>query len=242
DHTVVEFAVSTSAIGNPFVLGTLWDVNNATFLPVGFSGAQYEILNAAALPVPVDTGKKIGIVYSDTSAAKYFSTMAYSQLFMDAQYQATMAGTRYDVLTEGDLTNLAKLAQYDALLFPGFQNVKASEVTPIANTLQLLVQQYHVGLIAAGNFMTNDENGTALPGDSYARMKTLLDLQRVTGGFPATVTINAGDIAHPMMQDYSAGELIRTYTNAGWQAFAPVTTPGTDVLATQTIGATTYDS
>ncbi|HEX2828993.1 MAG TPA: type I secretion C-terminal target domain-containing protein [Burkholderiales bacterium] len=242
DHKVVEFAVQASALGNPVAVNTLWDVNNSVFLPGSFAGTQYTVVNTDALPARTDFSKKIGILYSDTTAAKYFSTMAYSQLFMDAQSQAAMAGVHYDILTEADLTNLAKLANYDALLFPSFQNVKASQVSAIENTLKILVEQYKVGLIASGNFMTNDENGAALPGDSYARMKTLLDLQPVGGGFPANFTVNAGDIAHPMMQDYTAGETIHSYTGTGWQAFAPVTAPGTDVLATQNVGGVTYNS
>ena len=31
-----------------------------------------------------------------------------------------MAGVAFDILTEADLTNIAKLANYDALLFPAF--------------------------------------------------------------------------------------------------------------------------
>ena len=236
DRTVVEFAVPTSAIGSPRAINTLWDVNDNTYLPSDYSATQYSVVGPVALP------QKIGIVYSETTANQFFSKMAYSQLFMAAQSQATMAGVTFDVLTESDLTNLSKLATYDALLFPGFANVQSSQVAAIENTLKLLVQQHGTGLIAAGNFMTSDQTGAALPGDPYARMKTLLDVQPVDAGFPANVTVNAADVSHPMMNDYGAGELIRSYSGVGWQAFAPVTTPGTNVLATQTIGTETFNS
>jgi len=242
DKTVVEFAVSASAIGAPAAINTLWDINNTTFLPTSFATTQYEVLDTAALPVRTDFSKKIGIVYSDTTANQFFSKTAYSQLFMAAQNQAAMAGVGFDVLTESDLTDLAKLANYDALLFPGFSHVQAGQLGAIENTLKVLVQQYHVGLIASGNFMTNDQAGAALPGDSYARMKSLLGVQLVTGGFPADVTLKAGDIAHPMMQDYAAGELIHSYAGTGWLAFAPVSVAGTSVLATQTVGSQTYNA
>lgn len=239
DRTAVEFSIEKSAIGSPVAINTLWDVNNNTFLPTNFATTQYEVLN---LPARTDFSKKIGIVYSETTANAYFSKTAYSQLFMAAQNQAAMAGVSFDILTEGDLTNLAKLANYDALLFPSFANVQSSQVTAIESTLKLAVQQLNIGLIASGNFMTNDQTGAALPGDSYARMKSLLGLQLVTGGFPANVTVNAGDIAHPMMQDYTSNEVINSYTGTGWLAFAPVSTTGTSVLATQTVGGQTYNS
>lgn len=237
DRTVVEFAIAKSAIGSPLAVNTLWDVNDRAFLPGDYATTQYEVLN---LPALTDSSRKIGIVYSETSANQYFSKMAYSQLFMAAQNQAAMAGVPYDILSESDLTDLAKLASYDALLFPNFSHVQASQLTAIENTLKLATQNYDVSLIASGNFMTNSETGAALPGDSYARMKALFGLQLVGGGFPADVTVNAGDIAHPVMQDYAANELIHSYTGAGWLAFAPIAGVGSSVLATQTVGGQSY--
>ena len=60
---------------------------------------------------------------------------AYSDLFMTAQHQAEAAGVSYDLLTESDLTNVAKLAQYSALIFPDFQYVQSSQAAAIANAL-----------------------------------------------------------------------------------------------------------
>ena len=240
DRRVVEFAVQKTAIGAPAALNTLWDVNDITYLPSDFSSAQYTV--AGNLPARTDFSKKIGIVYSETTANHFYNKTAYSQLFMAAQGQAMMAGVSYDVLTESDLTNLAKLANYDALLFPAFSHVQSSQVTAIENTLKLAVQQYRIGMIASGDFMTNDQTGAALPGDSYGRMKSLLGMQLVTGGFPADVAVKAGDTAHAMMQDYSASELIHAYDDVGWLAYSAVTAAGTNVLATQTIAGQTYNA
>ena len=44
------------------------------------------------------------------------------------------------------------------------------------------VYKYGISLVAAGNFMTNDETGAALAGDAYARMEALLGVERVGGG------------------------------------------------------------
>ena len=139
------------------------------------SDPQYTITDPSTL-VPVSTAiKKVGIVYSATTAALYFGggqagETAYSDLFMSAQHQAEAAGVSYDILTEADLTNVAKLAQYSALIFPAFQDVQSSQVSAIANALSQVVYDYHVPIITAGGFMTNDQLGNPLPGNSYANM------------------------------------------------------------------------
>jgi len=113
--------------------------------------------------------QRIGIVWSETTANKFFDKTAYAQLFMAVQSQAMQAGMPFDLLTESDLTNLSKLSGYSTLVFPSFSNVQASQASAIASTLEQATKQYGIGLIAAGNFMTSDENGLALAGDPYAR-------------------------------------------------------------------------
>ena len=132
--------------------------------------------------VSVNTAiKKVGIIYSATSAAQYFGggetgLTAYADLFMAAQHQAEAAGVSYDILTEADLTNVAKLSQYSALVFPDMQNVQSNQVEAITNALSQVVYNYHVPIITAGEFLTNDQNGTPLPGNPYINMQTLLNV------------------------------------------------------------------
>jgi serralysin len=239
DGTTVEFAVAKSAIGNPASLDALFDVNDTTFLPANYSGPQYSVLDNSGLPARTDFSHKVAIVYSDTTAARFFgdptlpgqldiNLTAYSQLFMAAQNQAAMAGVPFDLLTEADLTNLANLV----------------------NNLKLLSQNYNTSLIAAGNFMTGDQNGALLPGDAYARMKALFDIAPQTGGFAGTssVSITSAGTGFTGIGGYSAGEAIHTYANAsgvGWLAFTDAT-PGVtplSVIDNQTVqgtGAGTY--
>ena len=132
---------------------------------------------------------------------------AYSDLFMAAQHQAEAAGVSYDILTEADLTNVAKLAQYSALIFPSFQDVQSSQVSAIANALSQVVYDYHVPIITAGNFMTNDQNGNPLPGNSYANMQSLLNVtQGASGTATYSVTPDATALANnnPVMAGYHA--------------------------------------
>jgi Ca2+-binding RTX toxin-like protein len=241
DHTIVEFAVKNADIGSPAAVDTLWDVNNATFLPTDFAGTPYEVVDPAQLPARTDASPKVAIVFSESTAGQYFSPMAYSQLFMAAQNQAEMAGVHYDILSENDLTDLSKIVNYDALVFPSFRNVDASKLSTIEHNLHVAVNEYHVGIITSGEFMTNDATGAALAGDPYARMKSLLDLQIVGSGFPADVHVQAADVTHPVMEGYAANETIHDYTGAGWLAFAPVDGHAS-VLATQTVAGQTYDA
>jgi Ca2+-binding RTX toxin-like protein len=184
-------------------------------------------------------GAKVGIVYSESTAARYWNLMAYSQLFMTAQSQATMAGVPYDILTEADLKNAATLQQYDALIFPSFVNVKAADVAAITSAL---TQASHagVGLIASGDFMTNNATGGNLA-DPYARMHSLFGLEGQAWGTGA-ITVKAGNISDPMMADYSAGEVIHTYTNEFYGAYTGFGSVVPTQLVQQTIGSQTYNA
>jgi serralysin len=137
---------------------------------------------------------KVAIVYSETSANRFFDKIAYSQLFMAAQNQAAMAGVPFDILTEADLTDVAKLAQYHPGL-PLVPERAGGEGRRDHQGADDAVYDSGVGLITAGNFMTNDETGAALPDDSYSRMKILLGVAPQGFAGAANVTLVAADAA-----------------------------------------------
>ena len=223
--------------------------NGAAALPGDFSSdPEYTITDPATL-VPVDHSiKKVGIVYSATSAALYegltgeAAITAYDDLFMDAQHQAEAAGVSYDILTEADLTNVAKLSQYSALIFPDFQDVQSSQVSAISSALSQVVYNYHVPIITGGEFMTNDETGAPLPGNPFSNMTNLLNVTQ-TGFGTATYTVTPDATAlannNPVMAGFTSGELIGgasgefpgdtagVYTNTGYLTFSGVTQPAT---------------
>ncbi|BBF92925.1 Ig-like domain-containing protein [Blastochloris tepida] len=256
DGTTIEFAVPKTAIDSPAGLRALIDVNDVTFLPGNYA-TSYSVTDTSTLPVRTDTTTKIAIVYSETTAANYFglggdaAVTAYTQLFLAAQNQAAMAGVPFDVITESDLKDLSKLVNYDAIVFPSFENVKEADVAAITETLTLLAENYDVSLITAGNFMTNDATGAALS-DAYARMAQFFDLAPQDGGFlgATQVTVNSSGTGFDGVGGYTAGETINTYANSGgvgWQAFTDATpdTASISVIATQTVsgtGAGTYDA
>jgi Ca2+-binding RTX toxin-like protein/peptidoglycan/xylan/chitin deacetylase (PgdA/CDA1 family) len=240
DGKIVEFAVAKSALaGAGGNVNVLVDVNDQTYLPADYAN-QFTVRGAPTTPPPSDGVLKVAIIYSETTAAKYFDLTAYSQLFMAAQSQATMAGVPFDVLSEADLTDAAKLASYDAIVFPSFSHVPDGKLAAIEGALKTAVYDHGVSLIAAGDFMTNDATGNSLPGDSYSRMKTLLGVT-FEGFGTGNVSVHAGDVTHPMMDGYQSNELIRDYTNVGYLHFQPVTA-GATVLATETVGGQTFNA
>src|SRR6202048_1548741 len=234
--------------------------NGAAALPGDFSNPpQYTITDPSALVTVNSAITKVGIVYSATTAALYFGgppagKTAYAELFMAAQHQAEAAGVSYDLLSEADLTNVAKLSQYSALVFPDMEDVQSGQVSSIASALNQVVYNYHVPIITAGNFMTNDQTGAPLPGNSYANMQALLNVTlNASGTATYSVTADATALANhnPVMAGYTAGELIGGasgqfagttagyYTNTGYLSFSGFTQPAT-ALADITIqgGAT----
>jgi serralysin len=216
------------------------DVNNTVFLPGDYSLSPLTVSNTP-LPTRTSLSKKVGIVYSETSANKYFDKRSYNQLFTSAQNQAMQAGVPFDMLTEADLKDLSKVAQYDSLIFPYFNNVKAADVSAIENVLTQASQKYGVGMIAAGDFMSLDENGVALAGDPYQRLKNIFDVTRVASALPGANILKIKDAGGILSETYTAGEELMRYDNISLSAYGTVSKPGT-VLAEQIVGGVSYNA
>ena len=144
-----------------------------------------------------------------------------------------MAGVSYDVIDESQLTNINNLVGYDALIFPSMADVNSAQLPAIMSTLTSAVYNYHIGIIASGDFLTNDQTGAALAGNSYANMQSLLGLARYTGG-SGDITVTANDVSNPIMDGYTAGQVIQSYDGQGYNAYNG-TAPAT-VLVNQNVG------
>jgi serralysin len=248
---VVEFAVPLASVNDTSPgVDILIDVNNGVFLPNNYNSQKYTIEPESTLPPRTDTSKKVGIVFSQTTADQFFglpdievNRTGYSQLFMSVQEEAMMAGIPFDLLTEEDLKDINKLANYDTLVFPSIRNIKQADLQQIQDTLTDAVYKYKIGIVSAGDFMTNDETGAVHAGDPYYRMKTLLGLQPTAFG-AGNVSLNAGDITHPTMQGYNSGEVIRQYQNPiGWAAYQGIDARyPTQTLVNQTVNGQTYNA
>ncbi len=234
DRKTVEVALpSTLMEGAPNRANVLIDVNNNAFLPGNFS---LSYLVEEKLPLlPQDPAARVAIVYSETSADNYFSKTAYGQLFMAAQSQAMQAGIPFDVITESDLIDIANLVKFDSLVFPGFANVQSTDLAQIAATLTSAVEDYRIGLIAMGNFMTNDESGAAIAGNSYARMQALLGVTLDGFGETNGVVLRADTDAHPVSDLYTPGEVVGSYGNNSYLTFKDVSGGG-ETIFSQTVG------
>ena len=105
DRRTIEFAIPKAAIGTPPVIKTLFDVNDTVFGPTNYSAQPYIAYDNNVSRT--DPSHKIGIVYSATTAAHYFSPMAYSQLFMAVQSQAMQAGISFDTFGKDIIADFA---------------------------------------------------------------------------------------------------------------------------------------
>ncbi len=232
DRGTVEIALPSTLVGGSTNLEMFIDVNNTTFLPEFYSSGGFVVRETTPVQ-PTDPAVRIAIVYSESSANAYFDKTAYGQLVMSAQNQAMQAGIPFDLISEADLTDIAKIKDYDAIVFPEFSHVEASLVQGIVDTLTEASQTYGIGFIASGNFMTNTDTGAVIGSDAYARMKSLLGVTLGTSGSTTGLTMNAEDVTHPISDGYTANELVGTYSNTGFQSFIDFNGTG-QVLFTQT--------
>ncbi|MEE2951835.1 MAG: hypothetical protein VYD57_11365 [Pseudomonadota bacterium] len=223
DGSVAEIAIPTALLGDTSSLRVLADVNDAVFLPNQYTGSNLLVTDNVSESAD---SVRIAIVYSETSADNFYDKTAYGQLFMAAQSQAMQAGVPFDLLLESDLKNAASLARYDAIVFPGFSHLRASDLDDIETALTLASQSYGVGMIAAGNFMTNDETGAAFAGDSYARMDAILGVRAQTFGTTEGLQLVAKDGVNPILHGYDPGEIVGTYGNTAYNAFTDTTGTG----------------
>jgi len=248
NQQAVEFAVPVSLLGGiANSIDVVADVNNQVFLPGSFGSQNYTVFADKNLPVRTDESKKVAIVYSQTTAEQFFglddaeiNETAYTQLFMSVQEEVMMSGVPFDLLNEADLKDINNLVNYDTLIFPSIRNVQQADVQQIQDTLTDAVYKYNIGIVAAGDFMTNSETGGSLEGDPYFRMKTLLGLQPEAFG-TGTVSLTAED--NQILDGYSDGEVIREYQNPiGYAAYQTYANQTADVLASQTVNGQTYNA
>ena len=88
NRQVVEFAVPAAALGNPSAINTLYAVNGgAVYGPTAYTNAPYVAFADSGVS-PTTAATRIAIVYSDTTAAHYFSQTAYKELILAAENQA----------------------------------------------------------------------------------------------------------------------------------------------------------
>ncbi len=185
--------------------------------------------------------QRVGIVYSESSAAKYYDKFTYNQLFTAVQNQARMAGIPYDLLNEDDLADINKLVGHQALIIPFMPNVKAAKLAAIEAALDQAVSTYHIGLITGGDLMTVSETGAALT-NSASRLNRWFGVTLSTAaGNGVATSLLATSVTHPAMRDYTANEVIVSWPKFWFGSYVPVTGQTATVLATLKGGTTNYN-
>jgi serralysin len=217
------------------------DVNDRVFLPGDYANNSLSI-GSMSLPDRTNSSKRIAIVYSEISANNYFDKKAYSQLFANAQTQAIAAGIPFDLITEADLKSVNNLVNYDALVFPSFSNINKADLSAIETSLTEAVNKYKIGIIAAGDFITNDETGAVLAGDAYSRMKNLLGVQRTAGGGVRNAVVTAKDVNNNILAGFNSGEQLVNYDRGTAFAAYSAIDPTGKTLAEQQIDGTNYNA
>lgn len=235
----VEWAVPGALIPrveHALGIDILVDINDTHYYPEVYSNPPYTLFNVD-LPPRTDFTRKIGIVFSETSAEQFYDNKAYAQLYLSVQHQAMMAGIPFVLLSQSDLLDLNNIVNLDALVFPGFQWVNLDQLKPLERNLKLALSHYGMGTIVAGDWLTNDEEGGALPGNPYERMMEFLGVRRSVGGLVPALSVISTNNQHPMTRGYELFEDVLMYQSTFYSGFEPFGEVGVvEVLAEQIIG------
>ena len=185
--------------------------------------------------------QRVAIVYSESSAAKYYDPFVYNQLFMSVQNHARMAGIPYDFLTEDDLTDVNKLLTYQTLIIPAMPNVKVAKLAAIEFAIDQAVLDHHVGIIACGDLMNYSETGAWI-GGSDARVSRWFGV--VPGNYLSGVatTMVAQTTTHPTMRDYAANEVLFSWPKFWFRNYTPMVGRSATVLSALKSGTAVYSA
>ncbi|RVU84208.1 hypothetical protein EOL70_12030 [Leucothrix sargassi] len=230
---ILEIELPATSVGSPSGEGItlIIDTNNASFFPRSYwpSTNNYALLHEKQ-------SAPIAIVYSSTSESQFFDSKAYAQLYMSVQAQAMMAGLPFDLLNETDLLDLDKIKQYKTLVFPYAANAPAESIAGIELNLATAVNDYNVGIITAGNFLTNDATGANLSDDAYIRMKSLMGITRTDGGGPFSISYEIANSTHPITSgEFTNNEVLKSYDSAFTDYFVSTGDYPSTIIAQQVV-------
>ncbi len=233
---ILEIELPATLVGSPSGDGIsiILDTNDSSFYPRSYwpNTNNYTLLHETQ-------SAPIAIIYSETSEAQFFDSKAYAQLYMSVQAQAMMAGLPFDLLSESDLLDLDKIIKYKTLVFPYAANAPAASIAGIELNLTTAVNDYNVGIVTAGNFLTNDETGVNLSDDAYTRMKSLLGITRTDGGGPFSISYEVSNNTHAITSgEFTTNEVLKSYTSAYTDYFAATGDYPSTVIAQQVIDGT----
>ena len=159
----------------------------------------------ALVQVPVED-RRIALVHSQSTKSNFYDAFAYNQLFASVQHQAMMAGLPFDLLDEDTLAGSASLQDYDAIVFPSFTHVKATNREAIINKL-LQAQDDGVGLVASSEFMAFQPDGTPFS-DSSSAMIQVIGVQPSTFQSGVSASVKVANNTHPVNRTYQSNDCL----------------------------------
>ena len=220
DGNVIEIAVARDMLDPLAVsIDVSVDVNDALFMPADFTSAGYTLFHPKDLPARSDDHQvRVAMVFSATSAGNYFNDKAYSQLYAAMQHQAMQAGIPFVMIHEESLMDINNIKDFNAIFLPYMSHVSPAALQAIDDTLTKAIYHYGIGIVTAGNFLTNAPDGSSLPGDSYVRMKRLLGLTLEGWLGPVDFSIVAGS-GHRILDGYAQDEALANYTGGHAQYY-----------------------
>lgn len=212
DKTSLEIVLKASDIQSPDSIDAWVQINDSYYLPDDWYAQKYTFNRT-------QTPSKVGIVYSQTSANKFYDLKSYSYLFMSMQHQVMMAGAPFDLLKEEDLTDINLIKQYDVLVLPNITHLPAAMADDVITTLQTAIDVYDLGLITSGSFLAYDETNAPLKdNNSEGRLLSFFGLQTTHWGGPIEIDIIVTNNNHTMTSDYLLDEYILSYENEWFQS------------------------
>ncbi len=205
----------------------------------GSRNSNAPVTGTAFAPIPVEA-RRIAIVHSATSAARFYDEFIFNQTFAAMQQLARQAGLPYDLLSESDLTDASRLASYDAIVLPNVSNAPASIRDSMIAAL-VSAQQAGTGIISSGDLLAVDEQGQSFDDwDTAARQLLGLAPSSYIEGEATVVSISNAD--HPVTSGYAVNEQIADYARAWYADYQPVDGTIPVVLATATSDGQSYNA
>jgi hypothetical protein len=217
------------ALGFYSVTSASPQVGTATNEPFTFQGYLSffgDLMSLGACAGAVAGEQRGAVLYSTTARDSFFQDKAYSQLFGAMQYQLYQAGLPHDRVSIAQLKNYKSMCKYRVIVVPYEATVKQADLAALVKSFFVLRYRYGVGLITAGNFLTNLAPGESRPFvDPYLSMAQLLGVLPELPVYAQTtkLAVWVSSVTHPIAKGTTANQVL--FTNASIGLFTNMYVP-----------------
>jgi hypothetical protein len=209
------------ALGLSSVTSASPQVATATNEPYTFQGYLSffgDLASLGACAVAVAGEQRGAVLFSTTARDNFFQDKAYSQLFGAMQYQLYQAGLPHDRVSLAQLKDYKSMCKYGVVVVPYEATVKQADLSALVKSLFVLRYRYGVGLVTAGNFLTN-----LAPGESRPFVDPYLSMAQLLGVLPelpvyaraTALSVWVSDATHPIAKGTAAKQVLFTSASIG---------------------------